>query len=137
MGKATIATYCCPPRRDSSPKGAIASRENSRLRSESLFLRQKQPKPIPRLLIKKITICRDRRPRRSLTHTKIGRELVFSADLCYNESNEKPPRGSLRTRSCNFRGMGFAQCICLTNAKLAIKRKNKCEFSRGANNNVK
>ena len=25
------------------------------------------------------------------THINFGRELVFSADLCYNEANEKPP----------------------------------------------
>ena len=25
------------------------------------------------------------------THINIGGELVFSADLCYNEANEKPP----------------------------------------------
>ena len=25
------------------------------------------------------------------THINIGRGLVFSADLCYNEANEKPP----------------------------------------------
>ena len=24
-------------------------------------------------------------------NTNFGRELVFSADLCYNEANEKPP----------------------------------------------
>ena len=24
-------------------------------------------------------------------HKKFGRELVFSADLCYNRANEKPP----------------------------------------------
>ena len=30
-------------------------------------------------------------------------------------------QGSLWTRSCIFRGMGFARSICNTNAKLAIK----------------
>ena len=54
---------------------------------------------------------------------KVGRELVFSADLCYNGTNKKPPftQGSLWTRSCIFRGMGFARCLCNTKAKLVIK----------------
>ena len=96
-------------------------------------------------------------------HINFGRELVFSADLCYNGTNKKPPlckgrwqpkadggivkkpkiagnnpsvanatapftQGSLWTRSCIFRGMGFARCYrclqrCNTNAKLAIKTK--------------
>ena len=30
-------------------------------------------------------------------------------------------QGSLWTRSCIFRGMGFALCLCNTKAKLAIK----------------
>ena len=52
-------------------------------------------------------------------------------------SRELSQRESLWTRLCNFMGMGIALCLCNTKAKLAIKRKNKGEFSRGANNNVK
>ena len=91
---------------------------------------------------------------------KFGRELDFSADLCYNGVSAKaflweeggtrsvtegarvtldlyrphccalslsrlrrqlPPGGSLWTRSCNFRGMGFARSLCNTKAKLVIK----------------
>ena len=32
-----------------------------------------------------------RSKRRNDRCKNIGRELVFSADLCYNEANEKPP----------------------------------------------
>ena len=93
--------------------------------------------------------------------TNFGRDVFFSADLCYNGSSKKaflreeggtrsvtegarvtlsfrkfrcialslsrlrrqlPPGGSLWTRSCIFRGMGFARCLCNTKAKLAINR---------------
>ena len=59
-----------------------------------------------------------------------GRDVVFSADLCYNRVNEMPPftQGSLWTRSCNLRGMGFARSLCNTKAKLAIKQNDKQEF---------
>ena len=50
------------------------------------------------LLIRKITICRDRRPRRSVTH-KFRQRIVFSDDLCYNGANRKPPGGSLWMRA--------------------------------------
>ena len=87
------------------------------------------------------------------THINIGRELVFSADLCYNGDNEKASpfgrgggvadgEGELRQYSlspaiagalpmgepldaCNLRGMGFAQSLCNTKAKLAIKQNDK------------
>ena len=95
--------------------------------------------------------------------TNFGRELDFSADLCYNGVSKKPPserevaRRSRDGRSlrdfrvvvssllrtlpqsasltapsrrepldaCNFRGMGFALCLCNTKAKLAIKQNDK------------
>ena len=100
---------------------------------------------------------------------EIGRELVFSADLWYNEASKKPPlckgrwqpkaaggivkkpkiagnnpsvanatapftQGSLWTRSCIFRGMGFALCLCNTKAKLAIKQNDKLEFDEEVKN---
>ena len=34
--------------------------------------------------------------------TNFGRELVFSADLCYNEANEKPPSEREVTREAYF-----------------------------------
>ena len=59
-----------------------------------------------------------------------GRDVVFSADLCYNGANKKPPlcKGSLGMRSFIFRGMGFALCLCNTKAKLAIKQNDKQEI---------
>ena len=47
----------------------------------------------------------------NLRTKNIGRELVFSADLWYNE---------IATN-----GMGFARSVCNTNAKLAIKQNDK------------
>ena len=32
--------------------------------------------------------------------------------------------------ACNFRGVGFALCLCNTKAKLAIKQNGKLEFSK-------
>ena len=57
----------------------------------------------------------------SLRPQKIGRELVFSADLWYNGTNEKP----LPLDALNLRGMGFALCLCNTKAQPAIKRNDK------------
>ena len=50
-------------------------------------------------------------------------------------SRELSQRESLWTRSCIFRGMGFARCPrclqrCNTNAKLAIKENDKYNFVR-------
>ena len=41
--------------------------------------------------------------------TNFGRDIVFSADLCYNGANEMPPftQGSLRMHA-TLGGMGFA-----------------------------
>ena len=54
-----------------------------------------------------------------------GREIVFSADLCYNGANEKPSSGREPLALCIFRGMGFARSLCNTKAKLAIKQNDK------------
>ena len=54
-----------------------------------------------------------------------GRELVFSADLYYNEVSEKAPSEREPLDTCNFSGMGFARCLCNTMAKLAIKQNDK------------
>ena len=59
------------------------------------------------------------------THINIGRELVFSADLCYNGISEKAPSRREPQDALNFRGMGFALCLCNTKAKLAIKQNDK------------
>ena len=50
--------------------------------------------------------------------TNFDRELVFSADSCYNKVSEKPPseREPLDA-PCLFRGMGFALCLCNTKSK--------------------
>ena len=86
--------------------------------------------------------------------TNFGRDVVFSADLCYNGHNRKPrPLGEVaakpteRANGCNdtpshplprelsrreslraratLKGMGFALCLCNTKAKLAIKQRDK------------
>ena len=62
--------------------------------------------------------------------TNFGGELVFSADLCYNGANRKPPAEREAWDVRNHRGMGFARCICKTNAKLAIKGNKKCFSQR-------
>ena len=51
--------------------------------------------------------------------------LAKNMPLAYFLNASRPPGGSLWTRSCIFRGMGFALCLCNTNAKLAIKRNDK------------
>ena len=46
----------------------------------------------------------------SLRTQKIGRELVFSADLCYNGANEKPPserEGDRVSGGRSLRDIGF------------------------------
>ena len=60
-------------------------------------------------------------------YKKFGRDVVFSADLCYNGISEEPPlcKENLWMRSCIFRGMGFALCLCNTKAKLAIIENEK------------
>ena len=64
-------------------------------------------------------------------HKNFGRDVFFSADLCYNVANRKPPsEREPMVRSCIFRGMGFARCLCNTKAKLAIKRNDKFSFSK-------
>ena len=57
--------------------------------------------------------------------TNFGRELVFSADLCYNEANGKPPSRREPLDTCKHRGMGFARSLCNTKAKPAIKQNDK------------
>ena len=37
--------------------------------------------------------------------TNFGRELVFSADFCYNRTIEKPPGGSLKIRTIEVRAL--------------------------------
>ena len=46
-------------------------------------------------------------------------------------SRELSQRESLWTRSCNFRGMGFALYFCNTKAKLVIKQYIRKEFDGG------
>ena len=58
-------------------------------------------------------------------YTNFGRDIVFSADLCYNDANEKPSSGREPWEACNFRGIGFVLCLCNTKAKLAIKQNGK------------
>ena len=58
-------------------------------------------------------------------HINFGRDIVFSADLCYNGTNEKPPSRREPWDVRNHRGMGFALCLCNTKAKLAIKQNDK------------
>ena len=41
-----------------------------------------------------------------LLQTNFGRDVVFSADLCYNEANEKPPFERELLDARNFRSMG-------------------------------
>ena len=57
----------------------------------------------------------------NLQAQNIGRELVFSADLCYNGISEKASSQREPQDALNFRGMGIALCLCNTKAKLAIK----------------
>ena len=59
---------------------------------------------------------------------KFRQRIVFSADLCYNGADEKAPFWREPLDTCHLRGMGFAQCLCNTKAKLAIKRTDKLEF---------
>ena len=88
--------------------------------------------------------------------TDFGRELVFSADLCYNGTNEKPrPLGEVAAKpterercaprtlspaiagalpqgepleACIFRGMGFARCQrCLQRCNTKAKLAIKGE----------
>ena len=56
--------------------------------------------------------------------------MLFSLPICVIMELTKslPPGGSLWTRSCICRGMGFALCLCHTKAKLAIKQNDKQEF---------
>ena len=58
-------------------------------------------------------------------HINFGRDVVFSAYLCYNGTNEKPPSRRELLDACEFRGMGFALFLCNTKAKLAIKQNDK------------
>ena len=53
---------------------------------------------------------------------KAEKTLVFSADLCYNGANEKPPSRREPLDARNLRGMGFALRLCNTKAKLEINR---------------
>ena len=60
---------------------------------------------------------------------QIGRDIVFSADLCYNGANRKAPSEREPSVACNLRGMGFARNLCNTMAKLAVKHKEECNFA--------
>ena len=65
-------------------------------------------------------------------HIIFGRDVVFSADLCYNGTNGKAPSRREAWDALNNRGMGFALCLCNTKAKPAIKRNGKYNFSNWA-----
>ena len=45
-------------------------------------------------------------------------------------------QGSLWTRSCIFRGIGFARSICNTNAKLAIKGDKNVFYKEKENTEI-
>ena len=49
-----------------------------------------------------------------------GRDVVFSAELCYNGANGKPLPAGEPLVVCNLGGKGFALYLCNAMVKLAM-----------------
>ena len=75
------------------------------------------------VLIRMFTNCRDRRPRLSAIHN-FGRDIVFSADLCYKDKmDELKKRKTPRYQSFDYNRVGvYFITICTQNRRCILSR---------------